>query len=381
MCFHCQGHYQCECRSPWTGKNCTDFHCDGNLCHNSGICVDGQCVCSDGWSGADCSHPTTTTLPSKSTPIYEETKIESELNVTPLYGKETSLTAGGDNRTTVSSVTETVFTLNVDMQKVPITLSLESEAEGLWTTYSEETMAVVNDIVLGDTDVVTVEDREITDKPWAENDSITEHYQQDSNEKHTAFLFGHFVEGVTLETTDDFSVKTRPTPSSAPRGASSVDSTLLNVGNVTNISWVTEDSLTLELNLLRTGQGFGNATATEGRSKHNSTTVSSVSNTGGSHGNAFNHEFNHSAAGYYLNDTPDLVNTAINGTTKNKTGYLTKYLNRSVYGNMNRTTLESSADTNMVTTWMTTDGDNKRTTSDTDKKTKKGNILNMCQIM
>ena len=39
------------------GTGCSDS-CDDVACFNGGICVDGDCVCPEGWTGSDCSTPT-----------------------------------------------------------------------------------------------------------------------------------------------------------------------------------------------------------------------------------------------------------------------------------------------------------------------------------
>lgn len=39
------------------GTGCSDS-CDDVACSNGGICVDGDCICPEGWTGSDCSTPT-----------------------------------------------------------------------------------------------------------------------------------------------------------------------------------------------------------------------------------------------------------------------------------------------------------------------------------
>ncbi len=46
--------FTCSC-------NRNDSKCTGVICHNDGYCINGQCVCQDGYTGADCSRQITPT--------------------------------------------------------------------------------------------------------------------------------------------------------------------------------------------------------------------------------------------------------------------------------------------------------------------------------
>ncbi|XP_067323757.1 tenascin-R isoform X2 [Anolis sagrei] len=58
---HCSGHGNfslescgCICSEGWTGKNCSEPLCPMG-CSSRGVCVDGQCICDGDYSGEDCS--------------------------------------------------------------------------------------------------------------------------------------------------------------------------------------------------------------------------------------------------------------------------------------------------------------------------------------
>mmetsp|Transcript_3489 Transcript_3489/g.3050 ORF Transcript_3489/g.3050 Transcript_3489/m.3050 type:complete len:113 (+) Transcript_3489:80-418(+) len=47
----------CVCNDGYTGDDCSDKLCDAG-CNGRGDCqVDGTCACYDGWGGADCAEP------------------------------------------------------------------------------------------------------------------------------------------------------------------------------------------------------------------------------------------------------------------------------------------------------------------------------------
>ena len=50
----------CQCISPYTGKNCEINSCQGVVCHNGGNCINGVCACASGYEGIHCDSIVTT---------------------------------------------------------------------------------------------------------------------------------------------------------------------------------------------------------------------------------------------------------------------------------------------------------------------------------
>lgn len=44
----------CNCVSPYGGKNCETNLCENVVCHNGGSCYNGSCACAAGYEGAQC---------------------------------------------------------------------------------------------------------------------------------------------------------------------------------------------------------------------------------------------------------------------------------------------------------------------------------------
>jgi len=48
----------CECQVGWTGPTCeVQLKSCPNHCSNHGLCMNGRCMCGEGWQGSDCSEP------------------------------------------------------------------------------------------------------------------------------------------------------------------------------------------------------------------------------------------------------------------------------------------------------------------------------------
>jgi len=51
----------CVCGEGWMGANCSTLAptdpCEGISCSDNGTCVNGDCICNEGWMGVDCSTP------------------------------------------------------------------------------------------------------------------------------------------------------------------------------------------------------------------------------------------------------------------------------------------------------------------------------------
>ena len=71
-CENDGGTYYCKCNAGWSGHGCSVYECSGDICvaaaslgdvqdeeetTASGMCVDGQCECVEGFTGVDCRLP------------------------------------------------------------------------------------------------------------------------------------------------------------------------------------------------------------------------------------------------------------------------------------------------------------------------------------
>lgn len=102
------GKKRCECRSGWTGDDCSRVFCPENDCEGHGVCIsnydDGidRCVCDDGWTDNDCGTP--------------RVRLPSLPFGSAFNGDAYQIDAFGDNHPlfNISSITDVTITVNDD---------------------------------------------------------------------------------------------------------------------------------------------------------------------------------------------------------------------------------------------------------------------------
>jgi len=85
-----------------TINSCKKDPCDSTVCHNGGYCANGQCVCPQGYTGADCSQQVTPTQ-------MRITKIEVTRFPATDGGAGWDLTSGPDIYPTLSLGSSTIW--------------------------------------------------------------------------------------------------------------------------------------------------------------------------------------------------------------------------------------------------------------------------------